>query len=72
VPQSWPSLFLEKANSVNLTTKPEEYYKNDYPDEEDSDSDWGTDSGNDEFHEHSDHDDVVHYLDDGSDHEWRD
>uniref|UniRef100_A0A0W0G092 Probable RNA polymerase II nuclear localization protein SLC7A6OS n=1 Tax=Moniliophthora roreri TaxID=221103 RepID=A0A0W0G092_MONRR len=62
----------EVVDEADEDSNAEEYYKNDYPDEEDSDSNWGTDSDSDDFHEHSDHDDVVHYLDDGSDHEWRD
>ena len=39
----------------------EDWYKNDYPDEEDerSDDDDGSE-GSDAFHEHSDSDDVVH------------
>ncbi|THU86227.1 hypothetical protein K435DRAFT_782950 [Dendrothele bispora CBS 962.96] len=45
----------------------EGYYKNDYPDEEsESDSE-----ESDSFHDGSDYDEVMHYYDDGSDHEWR-
>ena len=64
----------------------EEYYKNDYPDEDDSSLDDSASSGMhayvsayfsserspvDEFHEDSGQEDVVFYEDDGDDHDWR-
>ncbi|KAI0643013.1 hypothetical protein C8Q79DRAFT_981200 [Trametes meyenii] len=38
----------------------EDWYTNDYPEEEDADSASGEEDLSDEFHEHSDYDDVVH------------
>ncbi|KAF9267594.1 hypothetical protein L218DRAFT_955458, partial [Marasmius fiardii PR-910] len=54
----------EVEDEADEDSNAEEYYKNDYPDEEDSDSDWNS---SDDFDRHSDY-----YGDDGSDHEWRD
>ncbi|KAL0578943.1 hypothetical protein V5O48_003034 [Marasmius crinis-equi] len=53
----------EVEDEADEDSNAEEYYKNDYPDEEDSDSSWGSE---DDFDQHSDF-----YGDDGSDHEWR-
>ncbi|KAL0066209.1 hypothetical protein AAF712_006834 [Marasmius tenuissimus] len=53
----------EVEDEADEDSNAEEYYKNDYPDEEDSDSDWNS---SDDFDQHSDF-----YGDDGSDHEWR-
>ena len=38
----------------------EDWYKNDYPDEEDDRSEDDISEDGDDFHEHSDSDDVVH------------
>ncbi|TFY72883.1 hypothetical protein EVG20_g151 [Dentipellis fragilis] len=50
----------EPEDDADEDSNAEEYYKNDYPDEEDSD-------GSDEFHERSDHDDMRNDYDMGSD-----
>ncbi|KAF9462991.1 hypothetical protein BDZ94DRAFT_1298106 [Collybia nuda] len=56
----------EEEDEADEDSNAEEYYKNDYP-EEDNPSD---SEGSDEFHEGSETEEVY-YDDDGDDHEWR-
>lgn len=49
-----------RHSSLSCRHTAEDWYKNDYPDEEDDRSDDGGSEGSDVFHEHSDYDDVVH------------
>ncbi|KAG6837610.1 hypothetical protein H0H93_006131 [Arthromyces matolae] len=69
-------LYVTLARSGHEVLIAEEYYKNDYPDEESSSSSGGTSSSlffpplidsSDEFHEHSDYDDMISYDADGND-----
>jgi len=55
----------EEEDEADEDSNAEEYYKNDYPDENDSSSD-GT--GSDGFYEDSDQDSVI---DDRDEHDWR-
>jgi len=48
----------EEEDEADEDSNAEEYYKNDYPEEED---------GSDEFHEGSEHDDMERYYEQGSD-----
>ncbi|KAK0210936.1 hypothetical protein DFS33DRAFT_339401 [Desarmillaria ectypa] len=48
----------EVEDEADEDSNAEEYYKNDYPDEEEL-SDWS--GSGDDFHEHSDHDEYYHY-----------
>lgn len=70
--------------SVRLTygfSVAEEYYKNDYPEEDDPSSDSGQPFLPliiiplilviDEFHESSDYEDMMGYGEQGGDHDWR-
>jgi hypothetical protein len=59
----------EEEDEADEDSNAEEYYKNDYPDEDDSSFDDST--GSDGFHEDSDQDDLIHYNEDGDDHDWR-
>jgi len=55
----------EEEDEADEDSNAEEYYKNDYPDdEEDSD-------GSDMFHEHSEGSDVDYDAPDDEEHEWR-
>ncbi|KIK03305.1 hypothetical protein K443DRAFT_95367 [Laccaria amethystina LaAM-08-1] len=56
----------EEEDEADEDSNAEEYYKNDYPDEEDSDSQDSPDDS-DEWHEDSDHDDMRRYSADGED-----
>ncbi|KAG6832023.1 hypothetical protein H0H92_006059 [Tricholoma furcatifolium] len=61
----------EEEDEADEDSNAEEYYKNDYPEDEDSSS-WSAvvlTIAADEFHEHSDHDDVVRYDEQGGD-DW--
>jgi len=49
----------EELDEADEDSNAEEYYKNDYPEDEEDSSD--------EFHESSDHDDMMHYRDDAED-----
>jgi hypothetical protein len=68
-----------KNKAVHILFLAEEYYKNDYPEEENSGRNIcltithrSPDSiiFEDEFHESSEHDDVVHYLEDLDDQDF--
>lgn len=55
----------EEEDEADEDSNAEEYYKNDYPEgDESSPSPAESDSGSDVFHESSDYDGVVHYFDD--------
>ncbi|EDR13317.1 uncharacterized protein LACBIDRAFT_309045 [Laccaria bicolor S238N-H82] len=56
----------EEEDEADEDSNAEEYYKNDYPDEEDGDSQDSPDDS-DEWHEDSDHDDMRRYNADGED-----
>ncbi|KAI0316267.1 hypothetical protein OF83DRAFT_262772 [Amylostereum chailletii] len=59
----------EPEDDADEDSNAEEFYRNDYP--EDEESDWDSDNG-DSFHEHSDYDDLSHRDDFNSgEHDWR-
>jgi len=58
----------EEEDEADEDSNAEEYYKNDYPDENDSLSD---STGSDGFHEDSDQDNVINYGGGGDEHDWR-
>ncbi|RDB17900.1 RNA polymerase II nuclear localization protein IWR1 [Hypsizygus marmoreus] len=58
----------EEEDEADEDSNAEEYYKNDYPEEVEEDDSL---SGDDEFHEREDYEDMRDYFEEGEDHDWR-